>query len=274
MLTLVLSTLFTFTFCLLSLIFDLSSDLLLLSFTLVFYQTKLMFSKPKISQSMKNILIIFLLFINCSIYSQENLTKLYNQYLSAKNTGTYFTENPRGTPYENPEFMEARVYFKGEEEPLPGKMRYNSYEDEMEFIRNMNDQVLVLTNRNKIDSIRLENKTYQYLKVIEDQTVNSGYFVKLSTGECSLYKKSSKRFQEEKPPQSGYEDYVPPSFIQEEDGFYLSFDNAPLIKIPERKKKIQELLSEHGYENREMSKMKYKEEDLVEYFGGLERVKE
>jgi hypothetical protein len=233
-----------------------------------------MFSKPKINQTMKKILIIPLLLIFCSVYGQETLNKFYNNYLSAKKTGTYFSENTRGTPYENPEFMEARVYFKGEEEPLPGKMRYNSYEDEMEFIRNMDDQVLVLTNRNKIDSIRLENKTYQYLKVIEDQTVNSGYFVKLSAGECSLYKKSSKRFQEEKPPQSGYEDYVPPSFIQEDDEFYVSFDEAPLIKIPERKKKIQELFSEHRYENREMSKIKYKEEDLVKYFGGLERIKE
>lgn len=141
----------------------------------------------------------------------------------------------------------------------------------MEFIRNMDDQVLVLTNRNKIDSIRLDNKTYQYLKFFEDQTVNSGYFVRLTPGECSLFKKSPKRFQEEKPPQSGYEGYVPPSFIQEDDEFYVSFDEAPLIQVPDRKKKIQKLFMEHGYENKKMSKVKYKEEELVEYFGGLEK---
>lgn len=219
----------------------------------------------------KKLILFPFLMLSYALFGQQGMNQLYRDYISAKRSGADYSKKIQGSPWENDEFREARVYYKGSDRPFNVYIRYNSYENEMEFRKVKDGNIMVLENKNSFDSILTDNKVYQYLKYIEDNLVKQGYFIRLFDGECRLYKMRSKKFQEEKPPASGYDEYKPPAFITENDEYYVSFEGAPLIKIPTRKKKILELFHKYGFENKEMSKVRYKEDDLLNYFRGLKK---
>ncbi|MBE0654111.1 MAG: hypothetical protein IH594_09955 [Bacteroidales bacterium] len=220
----------------------------------------------------KNLILIAFLFVNIGLSGQIELSNFYQDYLKAKSMGPAYSDKIVGTPYGNKEFMNAQVFMKGTGEPVHGSMRYNNYTDEMEFRMEKDGQILILDKKNTLDSILLDNKTYQYLPYLKEKNENIGFFVRLTNSEYKLYMKSPKKFQEEKVPKSGYEDYVPPSFVDLEDEFYVDFGDGLLVYIPQRSKKITELFLEKGFENREMQKVRYTEEDLREYVEGMNRV--
>ena len=159
----------------------------------------------------------------------------------------------------------------GSVKPVIGKMRYSSFQDEMEFQKE-NGDTLILMNKNNLDSIYLDNNRFLYMIFIKDKTISSGFFVQLTNGESKLFKKIRKSYQEEKHPATSFEMYVPAAFVKEPDEFYVSFDDQPLLEIPRRNKKIKEIFSENGYANREMSRVKYEEESLVIFFRGLNKL--
>jgi hypothetical protein len=191
--------------------------------------------------------------------------------MQVKRSGPSYSDKIQGSPWENPEFITAKVYMNGSSDPLLAEMRYNSYEDEMEFQNAEGGEILILTNKNVLDSIELNFKLYFYRKYIEENDVSQGFFVRLTNQNPGLFIKSPKKFREEKVPTSGYQEYEPPAFLQEPDRFYVAFGDQPLIKVPRGNKKIRELFHEYGFENFQMQRVRYNEAELIKFFLGLEK---
>ena len=193
------------------------------------------------------------------------LNDFYTGFLNAKANDPEYFSRISGSPYENPEFSDALVYMNGNRVPLRARMRYNNCFNEMEYVRNEDDQILVLDNKEFIDSIRFEAKTYQYLGYTKDKIRNAGYFELVFKGKCSLYMVNPREFQEEKVPESGYEEYAPPRFVTKPEEFYIRFGNDPLVSLPHSKKKITALFSEKGFDTGGSSKLKYNRESLYSF---------
>lgn len=219
---------------------------------------------------MKKMITIPALFFSCLLFSQPDILDFHHNYLVVKSQSAYFM-NAEGNPYECEEFKKGAVYFNEDNRPLKGLMRYNCFEDQMEFKTQKNDRIQRLINLHEIDSIVLDGKTYQYIKYKENAEVKIGFLVKLSNQGIRLYKKTSKKFREEKVVQKGYQDYQTAAFIPQHDKFFVCFEEPPLLEIPSARRKIPKFFLQHGYENKDMTRVRSDEKQLIFYTRGMEK---
>ncbi len=222
---------------------------------------------------MKAFLYILSLFVFIqNIYSQidVSLNNFYQEYLNARRRDQSFFNHVNGTPYENPNFSEAFIYFRDNETPVKGVLRYNAMFDEMELKKDESDEYLILENKGNIDSIYLSlpNEIFKYAIYSEKDDFKRGYFLQLYKGSCSLFLKRVREYQPEKPA-AGYQDYVPPSIIKKPDQFFVQFDKNPLMLVPQGTNKIVNLFKQNGYEIGDFvkkNKTKYNQDSLLELF--------
>jgi hypothetical protein len=220
----------------------------------------------------KNLIILTGLFLCISLKGQQiELNNFYNDYLDAKRRNSSYFDNIGGSPYYNSEFEEAKIFMNGTSESINSKMRYNNCFDEMEFLTGDDDEYLLLTDKGKVDSILLNGKVYQYHSYLDGKEELYGFFIRLTNTNPALFLKRSKKFQEERAPQSGYEDFVPAAFINEKDVFYIGLDNKSLMILPTRKNKIREFFNDLGYVNNSTADIKYDERSLSKYVNGLKK---
>lgn len=204
------------------------------------------------------------------IYSQvvdAGLNNFYQEYLNARRRDQSFFNHISGSPYENPEFSEALIYFRDNENPIRGVLRYNAMFDEMEMKKDDSDEFLIMDNKGNIDSIYLNNsgELFRYAIFSEKDVYKKGYFLLLSKGECNLYLKRVREYQPEKPA-AGYQDYVPPSIIKKADQFFVQFGEKDLKLIPQASKKMILLFEENGYDIGDFvkkNKIKYNQDSLI-----------
>lgn len=222
---------------------------------------------------MKRIILFLFLLQSIALYGQPELNRLYNQYLDAKRRDMAYFNHISGSPYANADFAEAKVYVREKQEPLISKLRYNNYFDEMEILQNNEEEYLILKNKADVDSILLNGMRYQYMTYSYEDESGTGFFIHLKESDPGpkLFLKRPKEFQEEKPPESGYDQYKPAAFLDKNEEFYVQFDDDPLILIPNRRKKIEELFSEKGFESKMDSKVRYNRESLKEFFSLLKK---
>jgi len=219
---------------------------------------------------LRRLLILFVLAGSMSLSGQSpTLTNFYNDYLTAKRRDPSYFERFDGSPYENSKFTTGLVYISGQHEPLQARMRYNNCFDEMEFIPEKDTaEFLILDNKDKVDSIILNSEKFCYLPYLKNEVISRGFLMLLHEGKngVNLYMRSPKEFQEEKPPTGGYMDYIPASFIDKPEDFYVQFENLDVIFLPRTKKKIIDLFEENGFFPVNSSKLTYKRESLVAFF--------
>ncbi len=189
--------------------------------------------------------------------------KLYDEYRTNKRRNARDFDYIEGSPYKNPEFLEGSVYLKTNAQPVNAKLRYNNVFDEIEYIADSSDNYLILDNKTQIDSIHLNGNTFRYLVYPTGKDIISGYFVFLTGTKCQLFMKEPFAYQPEKPPTGGYQEYIPAKFVKLPEEFYVILENGKLFKLPESKRKIIDLLEEHGYRNIPDMKIKYAREELI-----------
>jgi hypothetical protein len=143
-----------------------------------------------------------------------------------------------GSPYLSPGFINSTVYLKnGDTVAVP--LRYDLYQDELEFKRNA--QILWIV-KNDVLSIRYGGETLIPEPFPED-TGESAYFFSPETGHYSLYIRKKVDFSPYVPPKP-FTDAVPDRFVPLPDEYYLKQEGAPARKI-KNKKVLTEILSEN-----------------------------
>lgn len=112
-------------------------------------------------------------------------------------------------------------------------LRYNIYEDEMEFTKDKKVYYIQKTENTKI-TFRTMNKTYQCL----NYDSNLGYYlvhIEPSPDKMGLITKESVKFIEGKKATSNYDQDRPANFLRQKDKHYLVI-NQSLYKLPKKKK--------------------------------------
>lgn len=171
-----------------------------------------------------------------------------------------------GSPHIQKEFLQAKVkgynkiYF----------LRYNAYEDEMEF--KSENEILFL---NKYDDLEISfnnlNKTYIFKEYIDEKgAVNRSYLVKLvdEPTKYSLYKKENITRSNGIDGLNSYQTSKNDYYERLKDTFIIEYKNKYYVFLA-NSKKLPEDFSELSKEYQKKNKLKIIETDLIRFINYL-----
>jgi hypothetical protein len=168
--------------------------------------------------------------------SSQNMSNIFVNINSNQNS------NIKGSKYLNEDFISTKI------SSMPDQIfgvRYNVYDDEMEF-QGVDNTVYAL-NKND-DSVKITftstNESYNIFSYIDDNgRQKKGYFIKLNNdGDNLILKKHRIVFFEEQASKTGYDAPKPAMYKNMKDRFYIKLANKEVVLLPSKKKKLVKLL--------------------------------
>ena len=148
----------------------------------------------------------------------------------------------KGSKYLNEDFISTKI------SSMPDQVfgvRYNIYDDEMEF--QGADNTVYALNKND-DSVKITftttNESYNIFSYIDDTgRQKKGYFVKLNNeGENLILRKHRIVFFEEQASKTGYDAPKPAMYKNVKDRMYIKLANKEAVLLPTKKKKLAKTL--------------------------------
>ena len=223
------------------------------------------------------LIVITLLFLFINTNAQETTSTVgieqflqyerLNKDVRKRNQNPY--ENNIGNPYLFKDFANGEIVtidnFR-----YNGKMRYNIYDDEIEYL--VNDDNFWVSNPWVLDFITIDSITFIYCSADSQNKDEGSYYILLVKGDCKLLLKKGVILNDPvvaKP----YVEAKPAEFVDRRDFYYILLENQEPVKITS-KQKLLELFPGRTREMKNYLKKisLNKEEDLiklVEYYNGL-----
>jgi len=181
---------------------------------------------------MKNPVLLFLAFFSVSgLFGQETdpVNELLNEYqVEVNQQRSRLEEQVDGTPYFSEDYVTSRIFFKDQKQPVQAELRYNVYSDEFEFLQA--GSLFAISNKEQIDSLQYMGRKFVYGKYRDESgDIRKGYMHQMVKGDCALYKIYNIQFYEAEPPSTGYDDYKPARFEEENPVYCLQMkeDDQP-----------------------------------------------
>lgn len=173
---------------------------------------------------MKKIAVSLIIFFSASgLYAQEvdKMNQVLRDYqVEINQNRSFLEERVDGTPYLTEDYVASQIYFKERKKPLKTELRYNAYSDEFEFVQS--GSLFAISNKDQIDSIEYQGKEFVYGKYTDGSgSTHEGFMHRMVKGDCALYKIYKVEFYEAEPPSTGYDEYEPPRFEEEDPLFCL-----------------------------------------------------
>lgn len=138
--------------------------------------------------------------------------------LSPEEMDKAFFNSIIGTPYLENEFKKGEVFTSGGNNFKDVLLRYNVYNNLIEV--NLKDVRYEISN-DKINSVKIDNKNFDYLSYKIGNETEKGYLELISDGEIKLYCRHSKKFKDAEP-QKAMEDHPsPPEFKDLPDVYFI-----------------------------------------------------
>ena len=175
------------------------------------------------------------------LYAQDNYTtREINDlivHLDWNKTIHSISEEIQGSPYLNEEFMVGEVYYDGKYKVTDLPLRYNLYNDEIEY--KDNNTPMAIAQPDKIDKVIIGKNIFIYIKKNSLHKVSG--FVRIWNDESpSILTKMKVAFFEKEPPKAIVES-KPARFERKYDIHYLMKSPEEIEKIKSVKKLIQSL---------------------------------
>jgi len=178
----------------------------------------------------------------------------------------------QGSPYHNEEFKVGEVYFDGKFKVTDLPLRYNLYNDEIEY--KDNNTTMAIAKPAKIDKVIIGKDIFIYIKKSGQYKVSG--FVRVWNVEFpTILTKMGVEFFEKEPPQAIVESN-PARFERKHDAHYLMKSPDEIEKIKSVKKLIQSL----GNHEKELADFAKKEKisarkpeelaQLLDHYQGLQ----
>ena len=139
-----------------------------------------------------------------------------------------------GTPYLDESYVSAKVFFDNSK-PAVVPMRYNVYQDFMEYTQN--GQRLAL-DKNHVKSVRLGNQTFVVDKFEFRGKETKGYLSVLDSGKAILYAKKVVIFMDAKPGRALDGSDLPAQYSKSADVFYYKIADGELKQVGNIKEMI------------------------------------
>lgn len=168
--------------------------------------------------------------------TSQNMSNIFVNVNSNQNSSV------KGSKYLNEDFISTKI------SSMPDQVfgvRYNIYDDEMEF-QGADNTVYALNKNN--DSVKITftatNESYTIFNYIdEDGRQKKGYFIKLNNeGENLILKKHKIVFFEEQASKTGYDAPKPAMYKSVKDRIYIKLGNKEAVILPTKKKKLVKTL--------------------------------
>lgn len=198
----------------------------------------------------KNRLIIFTTIL-CLI--QGLTAQEYSDIQIGRRYQGEFVEFPRvlnysdidGSPYAIKDLIQGFVFFHGGDSAV-NYLRYNIYEDEMEYLEG--NKIKVVMNPYIVKKIYLNDKEYLYKDFLVGLRREQGYMITEVTGSCSVYRRMNVEFEDAKPPASSYDKSTPPTFKRLDDSWLISMGDNPPREFGLSKKVLLEVFGNESEE--------------------------
>ena len=227
---------------------------------------------------MKHLLIAMFALLPGILLSQETMMQSIEEFRYYERLN-YFKEGVakksyngiKGSPYLHDDFREAEVRTR-EDITYKGELRYNIFEDEMEY--KVDGVVYWISNALIIDYIKIDNETFMYFCKEGMDSDKGCYFKALVTGDCNLLGKKGINLQDAVKPKP-YQEARPAEFIKRKDIYFLQKGNTYPQRIS-NKKSVVEVLSDKSTEISKFiktNKINISKEDnlidLINYYNSL-----
>lgn len=187
------------------------------------------------------IITFLFLFINSNAQETTNTVGIeqflhydrLNRIIEKRDQNPY--ENFNGSPYLFKNFTNGEIVtidnFR-----YKGKMRYNIYDDEIEYI--VNDDKFWVSNPWVLDFITIDSMTFIYCSA-DNQNKNDGsYYILLVSGDCKLLLKKGVILNDPVPAKP-YIDSKPAEFVTKRDTYYIILNNSEPKKITSKQKLLE-----------------------------------
>jgi hypothetical protein len=190
-----------------------------------------------------------------------------NKDVKKRNQNPY--ENNIGNPYLFRDFANGEIVTK-DNFRYKGKMRYNIYDDEIEYL--VHDDKFWVSNPWVLDFITIDSMTFIYYSA-DNQNKNDGsYYILLVRGDCKLLMKKGVILNDPvvaKP----YVDAKPAEFVDRKNFYYILMGDQEPVKITSKQKLLELFPGKTKEMKNYLKKISLnKEEDLiklVEYYNGI-----
>ncbi|HAG15375.1 MAG TPA: hypothetical protein DCG69_02470 [Bacteroidales bacterium] len=154
----------------------------------------------------------------------ENITDVKN-FLEQKGV--------KGSPYLMDEFVDGFVVTNTNIKYINVPLRYNLFNEEIEFRKD--ESVLALQNPNDYRAVSIGNQLFIYSSYLSSTTIRSGYFEVLNNQKNLLLLKRYGVELLDPIPTRGYVEAKPAEFKKLLARYYLRFDESPAQEITNQK---------------------------------------
>lgn len=182
------------------------------------------------------------------------------------------TADIQGSPYLDNEYKVGTVRTVDDVLYKDIPLKYNCYDDVLEFQRN--NVSYDLKPKTIVKRAEFGGQVFAYKDFESNGGTDKSYFKLLAEGKASLCVRFSVKFYEQEPLKA-YAEPKPARFDNLEETYYVSIDNSPAKKILNNKKLIEILADKKNEVESFMSKQKLsarKAEDLIKiirYYNSL-----
>ncbi len=179
----------------------------------------------------------------------------------------------QGSPYLEDEFINGDIYTVQKEKYVDVPMRYNVYNDQVEF-KIENGEIKALATPEVLEKIKIGKHNLCYIPYLAAKKMKRGYFDQVTNGKASLYIRHRVIFKEAEKP-GAYKDAVPARFIKDSDDYYIRIgkeaaeivgNKKDLIEIfPDQKDKIETYIKKHKIRTSKVESLA----EVVKYYNSL-----
>lgn len=177
----------------------------------------------------------------------------------------------KGSPYLDDAYVDGVVYYGNK--TLKAPMRYNAFQDLMEY--QQNGKQLVLDPSETITKVTLGNSTFASLKYNTDGKTKFGYFVMLDSGKVALFAKKEISFTPVRKGRAQDGSDEPAQYKRSPDAFYYKVGDGTLQEVGAIKEMIatfpdkQEELAQYAKKEKISAKKEKEIVQFVQYYNSL-----
>lgn len=201
----------------------------------------------------KAILPFFILvLIVCNSYAQvdyqiSSALDLYrsNKMATGDFSQTITQDNIDGSPYLNDDFITGTVYTTSKLQYVDVPLRYNIFNDDIEFKTN-NNQVMAMATPEIIERVTFGEYQLVYIPFVSQKKIKRGFLKVVMEGNISLYARPQILYTKPEEP-GAYKEAKPAKFLKKPDSYYLRNGKNEAIKV-DKKKEVIEFFPAHNNE--------------------------
>lgn len=196
-----------------------------------------------------------------------------NKMILDDSRGLLTEKDIQGSPYLDDNFVKGSVYTTSKTEYVDVPLRYNIYNDQIEF-KTGDNKVLALAAPESVDKIEFGNYKIVYIPFSVAKKVRRSFFVVLAEGKASLFEKPRVTLKEATDA-GAYQEAKPAEFVRNTDEYYIRVgeDLAKLVGnkkdlleiFPDKQKQLEAFIKKQKIKPNKPESLK----ELVEYYNSL-----